>query len=158
MQMHMVLGMLGSPSYLHSADGGLSWDSVVVLGSGTQPYIVRNQCTLHVIWAGSGKIHYRNNPLGNPCSPTDISEAVTSLTKAIIFPNPAINKLTIENGELTIEKVELHNTVGEVLLNYKLSTMNYQLSVDVSQLRPGIYFITLTDQAGNKVTKKVVKM
>ncbi len=62
-----------------------------------------------------------------------------------IFPNPTTNEL-------------LYNTVGEVVLNYQLSTINYQLSVDVSQLPPGIYFITVTGQAQNKVTKKVVKM
>jgi hypothetical protein len=75
-----------------------------------------------------------------------------------LFPNPATNELTIENGKLRIEKIELYNAVGEVVLNYQLSTINYQLSVDVSQLLPGVYFVAVTDDKGNKITRRFIKM
>jgi Secretion system C-terminal sorting domain/PKD domain len=88
--------------------------------------------------------------------PTSIEE--NQLLNISLFPNPTTSELTIENAELKIEKVALYNTVGEDVLNYQLSITNYQFSFHVSQLPAGIYFITVTDRVGNKVTKKVVKM
>ena len=75
-----------------------------------------------------------------------------------VYPNPATNELIIENGELKIENVELYNSIGEKVFSQPQTTNHKLQTVEVSQLSPGIYFITLTDQAGNKVTKKVVKM
>lgn len=112
MQMHMVLGFLGNTSYLHSADGGITWDSAFALGTGGEGYIARNECALHVIWSSSGKIHYRYNPTGNPCSPTSVEEHVSSPASLLLSPNPATNELRIQNTEFRIEKVEVYDVLG----------------------------------------------
>jgi uncharacterized delta-60 repeat protein len=76
----------------------------------------------------------------------------------ILFPNPASDELKIENAELRIKKIEIYNTVGEKVF-FQPETNNQQhVTISVADITPGIYFITVTDQAGNKVTKKVVKM
>ena len=72
-------------------------------------------------------------------------------------PNPATSQLIIENAELKIKEIEIYNTVGEIVFS-QTSNLKSQISVDVSQFRPGIYFTIVTNQAGNKVTMKVVKM
>lgn len=75
-----------------------------------------------------------------------------------LFPNPATNELTIENSRLKTKKVEIYSSVGEKIFEKHLSSDIRHLSISVADFPPGIYFITVTDQAGNKVTKKVVKM
>jgi hypothetical protein len=54
----------------------------------------------------------------------------------------------------------MYNMVGEVVLDLTLnpSPEGEGLRVDVSSLREGIYFVTLTDENGNKVVRKFVKM
>lgn len=75
-----------------------------------------------------------------------------------LFPTPATEQLIIDNGELKIERVEIYDVVGEKIIHYPLSIFNSQLTIDVSALPSGIYFITVTDDAGNRVVRKVVKM
>ena len=78
--------------------------------------------------------------------------------KISFFPNPATNELRIENAELKIKEIEIYSSLGEKVFS-QLQTPNLKLqTVDVSQLNPGIYFITITDQSGNKVTRKVMKI
>ena len=71
----------------------------------------------------------------------------------IVFPNPVTNELIIENGELKDETVEIFNVMGK-----KCLTTNVQHSTNVSALTPGIYFVTIRDEHGNRTTKKFVKM
>jgi hypothetical protein len=71
-----------------------------------------------------------------------------------IFPNPVNNELTIENGELQIELVEIYNVMGKICLR---SDLPYR-TINVSSLIPGIYFVTVADKNGNKIAKKFVKM
>jgi sialate O-acetylesterase len=99
------------------------------------------------------------NNFGIPVSPfrtNNVPETVTS-TKTVkensikIFPNPAKDELSIENGEMEIEDITITDFTGK-----KLSTFNFQpspTSIDISALPAGIYFITV----GGK-TQKFVKM
>ena len=72
-----------------------------------------------------------------------------------IFPNPSSNQFTIYDLRFTIESVEVYDVLGQLQTsNFKPQTN----SIDVSSLRSGIYFITITDDAGKKIVRKVVKM
>ena len=66
-----------------------------------------------------------------------------------VYPNPTSNQLTIDNGQLTMDDVEIYNVVGQRLNNYQLSTVNSQLTIDVSHLANGMYYLKI----GNQVTK-----
>ena len=67
----------------------------------------------------------------------------------IIYPNPTTGKLTIDNGQLKIENIEIYDIVGRKIVNCPLSIDN---SIDVSHLANGLYFLKI----GNK-TVKVIK-
>jgi PKD repeat protein len=76
-----------------------------------------------------------------------------------IYPNPVSNELRIENGEWKIKLVEIYNVIGEKIYFEKLLTGNRKpVTVEVSQLNSGIYFVTITNEEGNKVIRKVVKL
>ena len=72
----------------------------------------------------------------------------------LIFPNPVTNELTIGNPEFKIAMIEFYNVMGKkcLSLNSQPSTIN------VSSLTFGIYFLRVTDEKGNKISKKIVKM
>jgi hypothetical protein len=73
-----------------------------------------------------------------------------------IFPNPASNELRIENAALKIEGIEVYDVFGKELFS-QISNLKSQISVDTSQLSPGIYFVTITNSEQRKLTKKFVK-
>jgi subtilisin family serine protease len=77
-------------------------------------------------------------------------------THIIIHPNPTTGELIIDNGQWTIENVEIFDLMGKTLNNCQLSTVNCQLKIDISHLPSGVYFIRIqTDK--ETVTRKVVK-
>lgn len=70
-----------------------------------------------------------------------------------LFPNPAINDLTISSREV-IENVNVYNLSGQVVLQKSVNAT--QDLVDVSNLTSGIYLMQLTSN-GQSVTKKFIK-
>jgi hypothetical protein len=70
-----------------------------------------------------------------------------------IYPNPTRGQLTIDAGQLTVEKVEIYDMQGKIIFNVQRSTVN---SIDISRLPAGIYFVRLQTRNGMFV-QKVVK-
>ena len=68
------------------------------------------------------------------------------------YPNPTKGLFTVQSKENAIQKMVVHNTLGQVVLNSKQSN-----SIDLSSLINGIYFITITDNNEKSTTIKVVK-
>jgi hypothetical protein len=69
-----------------------------------------------------------------------------------IYPNPVTNELLIDNGQLTISNIDIYNMVGERVFSFHHSSLISHLSVDVSQLSPGIYFAII--DTGTELLKK----
>jgi hypothetical protein len=63
-----------------------------------------------------------------------------------VYPNPTTGQLIIDNGQLTMENVEIYDVVGQKIVNYQLSTVN---SIDISKLSAGLYFLKI----GNRTTR-----
>lgn len=87
-----------------------------------------------------------------------LAEAITEIK---VFPNPTFNQNTLsytvkQAGHL---RIELHNESGrliEVLFDGNKETGSYQLDVDMSKLRNGVYYYTVQDQGGLQSHKVVV--
>jgi hypothetical protein len=69
-----------------------------------------------------------------------------------LYPNPAKNTLRI-SSEITFEKVQITNVIGAIV---KAEALNNN-SIDISELKPGVYFAKLTDSKGTTATKKFIK-
>jgi len=65
-----------------------------------------------------------------------------------IFPNPANSTVNIQMANF--EKVEVYNTVGQLIETKTVST------VDVSSYNVGVYFFKVYDTNNNSVTKRVM--
>lgn len=72
---------------------------------------------------------------------------------ALAFPNPTTGIVTI-TGE-NLQQAEVFNTLGQKLLGVK--DKGSELHVNMTALPTGIYFVTVTDESGQKCVRKVVK-
>ena len=70
-----------------------------------------------------------------------------------LYPNPASSQFTITGKDLKIAQV--FNTLGQSVATAKGE--GERLTVDISNLPAGIYFVNITDGEGRKCVKKVVK-
>ena len=71
-----------------------------------------------------------------------------------LSPNPATNQLTIDNGELQIETVEVYDVLGQ-LQHSTFDIQHSSFTLDVSSLSPGIYFVKIKTNEGEKAAKFV---
>jgi PKD repeat protein len=71
-----------------------------------------------------------------------------------LYPNPAINQLTIENGKWKIENVEVMDVMGKRCLTPTLSE-GEGVRLDVSGLSAGIYFVRVRGEKDFAVGKFV---
>ena len=72
---------------------------------------------------------------------------------AFIYPNPTTGMVTIMGKDL--KTAEVFNALGQHMANAKGD--GEQLTVDISDLPAGVYFVNITDSVGRKCVKKVVK-
>ncbi len=61
-----------------------------------------------------------------------------------IFPVPAKDKLQISNNKFPIEKMEIFDLQGRLLLTLICRQSSPVIDIDISALQPGIYFIRIT--------------
>ena len=76
-----------------------------------------------------------------------------STTFATIHPNPTNGQVTIIGKDL--KQAQVINTLGQCVATVKGE--GEQLTVDVSDLPAGVYFVNITDSEGRKCVRKVVK-
>ena len=73
-----------------------------------------------------------------------------------ISPNPFTSQTTITFSEAQKNtSIKVMNTLGECI--QQLTTSNKQLTIDMSGLAKGVYFVQITDANKNVVNKKVIK-
>ena len=70
-----------------------------------------------------------------------------------IFPNPSRNNFFITGKDL--KQAEVFNALGQRVATVK--GQGEQLTVNISNLPEGVYFVNITDGEGRKCVKKVVK-
>lgn len=83
-------------------------------------------------------------------SPLGLHESNNLQLSVDLFPNPATENLSIQSSE-TIKAITCTNYLGQNVI-IKLENT----SLDISSLSKGIYFLNLTTQNGNSITKKFV--
>jgi hypothetical protein len=141
-------------------------------GIGGSGGLFRTSSLCEFIESGSCLIAYKkgNDSLYINCGleATIIFESPDSNNYINLFPNPATTSFTIYpeySGRFTISEIEIYNTMGEKRLTVSAgSTHRPTLSkgegvrVDVSSLPAGVYFVAVTYDKGNKITRKFIKL
>lgn len=95
------------------------------------------------------------------CSTTSNKNVINASNSLILSPNPATTKLNIEfysGGEQT--EISIYNELGSrlnVIANRKFNAGTQKITVPVSGLTPGVYFIRTKNNLGQK-TERFVKI
>jgi hypothetical protein len=69
-----------------------------------------------------------------------------------VQPNPASDKITITAGGVNSASVQIVDVLGNVIMN---TTVSGTKSINVSEYRNGIYFVTVSAE-GTRVSRKVI--
>lgn len=73
----------------------------------------------------------------------------------VLYPNPATTSVTLRTSNAVISSVELFDEVGKSVSNFQ--PMPGEMSLSLSNVPPGIYFLRLGTAGGVVETKKLVK-
>ena len=99
------------------------------------------------------QIHYLN------CTPAHsvggIEGRGINITDWEVFPNPVNNIINIQSGEkFLLEEITIVNALGETLLKQN-ALIAYQVQIDVSHLKNGIYILKLVSNNKSYTTKLI---
>ncbi len=79
-------------------------------------------------------------------------------TNLKLYPNPTSGILNIQSDQLTeTVALKLYNLQGQVLLDVNNTTINGTISLDLSSMNTGVYFIKISSEE-NTIVKKIVKL
>ncbi|MEL6538313.1 MAG: T9SS type A sorting domain-containing protein, partial [Bacteroidota bacterium] len=89
-------------------------------------------------------------PLGRGAEEISLDLPTTSL-----YPNPAVDEVTINSGYL-LKQVSVINLVGQTVKTIS-EVEDYQARLDISGLEPGTYLVVAWDTEGKKIHKLIVE-
>lgn len=104
---------------------------------------------------GSGALTVSETPAEGTSLSTESISALEENTK--VYPNPAFSSLTIQLADATIKSVAIYNTLGQTIKIVNVKTANKQANLNVENLAKGLYFLKISTNNGNFLTKRFVK-
>jgi hypothetical protein len=89
------------------------------------------------------------------CNETITGEDVHDKLTVRIVPNPATTAFTISDLRSTISKIEMYNVMGEKVFSQPVTSNAKQVTINVVDFSPGVYFVKVINEQGS-ITRKVV--
>lgn len=87
--------------------------------------------------------------------PNDIEEALQDTSAYKVFPNPVINSMTIQYGLEDEYFVQITDAQGVVRMTF--TGLTGEQTIDVSQLAPAMYTVTLSSSQESKALQVLVR-
>ena len=76
-------------------------------------------------------------------------------TEVRVFPNPAVEKITVSYTSASVDNIRIYNTTGVLLQQKKTDRNSTQTSLDVSSYAKGIYYLVIENER-EKTTRSFV--
>jgi hypothetical protein len=97
--------------------------------------------------------------ISSPDVTTNVIQLDKPFADLMIFPNPATSKLWFKTGVHGIQKIELLNMQGKLIkqLDNTLQENTTDLQLDLSGIRPGVYFVAIQGKEANAVRKILIQ-
>lgn len=131
-------------------------DTSIELGSDDNEQYMLAKGTTYCVW---GFPYNGNKELGEAKRIEFETDGIVSLkdvvdfTAVSVYPNPA-SDVVVVNSKNTIKNIEVYNTLGQVVLSQEANTNN--ISLDITNLTQGNYFVKVTTADNVITTQKVV--
>lgn len=75
-----------------------------------------------------------------------------------VYPNPTSENVTVQSSQLVLETaISLYDLQGKMLFSEKMLPQNGKLTMKISSLEKGIYFVKISSE-GNSIVKKLIKI
>ena len=100
---------------------------------------------------GSTGIGNEDNPAKSSGKGEINVETIRSITNTEVYPNPATDFITIST-EIETGTIRILNLLGQEMSNYPVTGKT--TSLDISELKEGIYFISV-ESGAEKIVKKI---
>ncbi len=137
----------------------VSWKTIATLAAAGNSSVNRSYSYIHSNPV-KGINYYRLNmkDISSSSKLSEIRQATFSDAGVVrIWPNPTTDRIFINNNQNSVfELVAIYSSDGKQLQQF--SKFNAGNSIDMSSFEPGIYFIKITDKAGNSTTSRIVKV
>lgn len=77
--------------------------------------------------------------------------------KLIMYPNPTSNKVNLVGNSIKVKDIKIYNIFGQEItsLTRVTSMTNDKITIDLSMLSSGMYFVKIKGTIANKVYKKI---
>ena len=91
------------------------------------------------------------------CSSLETPLNLHTVNIILVYPNPANTELTITSPR-EINEITISNMLGQAItVPHQSSIENKEITINITGLLLGIYFVTVTDIDGQKTVRKIVK-
>jgi hypothetical protein len=74
-----------------------------------------------------------------------------------VYPNPARNIINLKPYKTLKADIQFVNYIGTTLIDLRETTISSTYKLDISGLKPGIYFIKINAEGGQQITKVVIE-
>lgn len=92
----------------------------------------------------------------DPSQLVSSAEDVFIENNILFYPNPVRNQLYLQNLEdVDLDRVAIYSMTGKLMNTFQPRAVN--LMIDMSNLNPGVYVLTLIDKKGNISSRKIMK-
>lgn len=88
--------------------------------------------------------------------PTGVAEVREAGSEVVVFPSPTTGLMTIEAAECDVRQVSVISLNGETLLTVSVNNGGL-ITLNVTELAAGNYFVLLTDAGGRVIAKPFSK-
>lgn len=88
------------------------------------------------------------------CSIVGVKEMTINVS-VTIYPNPALESITFQSMS-DLQKISFASVTGQIVKTISSLSNLSNVSINISDLTPGIYFVTIEDSKKNQTTKKVI--
>lgn len=93
---------------------------------------------------------------------TSLASAIFSPGELIFYPNP-VNDLLVFHGSFSTNtdhvKLSLYNNLGQLVIEKDLDVIGNMITenIDMKNFKPGLYFVSVDFENGQKISRKIVK-
>ena len=75
-----------------------------------------------------------------------------------VFPNPSSNTLTIAQEDHKLSSIAIYDALNKMVYQEQLDQYANQLSLDIQQLPPGVYWLSALTQKNQRLQSKFIKI